>query len=111
MLRTQAESCTSRPKEINIQTNRNLESKQEQVVPRLEESIAKLETKCAEWSERLVKIYQAIEILDEREKRLIILKYVDCMKWEEVCVEIGYEWAQTHRIHSDALIKLKHDTQ
>ena len=32
--------------------------------------------------------------------------YIKGMKWEEVCVAIGYSWRQTHRIHSRALQNL-----
>ena len=32
--------------------------------------------------------------------------YLKGMKWEEVCVAIGYSWRQTHRIHSKALRNL-----
>lgn len=32
--------------------------------------------------------------------------YLKGMKWEEVCVAIGYSWRQTHRIHSKALHNL-----
>ncbi len=29
------------------------------------------------------------------------------MKWEKIAVEMGYAWAQIHRIHSSALKNLK----
>lgn len=30
-------------------------------------------------------------------------KYIDLMQWEEICVAIKYAWAQTHRLHAEAL--------
>ena len=44
---------------------------------------------------------------DEDEKRVLRLRYIKGLKWEEVAVEMGYSWKQTHRIHSQALIDLK----
>lgn len=41
--------------------------------------------------------------LDGREKYLINLRYISGEKWESICVAMGYEWRQVHRIHSDAL--------
>jgi DNA-directed RNA polymerase specialized sigma subunit len=110
-LKDKLHDCTSKVKEIDIQTNRNLESAQDKVIPELEAAIEKLNEKCTEWAKKLVGIYNAIEVLDEREKRLIILKYVDQLKWEEVCCKMNYGWTHIHRIHASALRKLEHGTQ
>lgn len=48
----------------------------------------------------------AISGLDPTERQLMRARYLDGMKWEEVCVAIGYSWQQTHRIHARALSKL-----
>lgn len=60
--------------------------------------------------ERLAKakIYKGIEdrirrIENEDEQRVLRLRYIKGMKWEEVAVEMGYSWKWTHKIHSDAL--------
>ena len=45
-------------------------------------------------------------LLTEAEQRIVRYRYFEGMKWEEICVRISYEWAQTHRKHSDILIKL-----
>ena len=47
-----------------------------------------------------------MEMLSPTERDLIRYKYMDGQTWEEVCLSIRYSWAQTHRIHSAALIKL-----
>ena len=55
----------------------------------------------------MVKIETAIAKLPEREKRLMRLRYIDCKRWENICVIMNYEWAQIHRIHGGILGKLK----
>lgn len=47
-----------------------------------------------------------IESLDPIERRLLRCRYLEGMVWEEVCVEMGYSWRQTHNIHARALDKL-----
>ena len=44
--------------------------------------------------------------LNPVERRVIELRYIKCLEWLAVCEGIGYEWAQTHRIHQIALKKL-----
>ncbi|MDE7185136.1 MAG: hypothetical protein K2O40_11870 [Lachnospiraceae bacterium] len=49
-------------------------------------------------------IFQAIEeVPDERERQVLTLRYIKCLKWEEIAVEMHVEWAQVHRIHTRAL--------
>ena len=54
----------------------------------------------------LCKIELSLADLDSLERRLIRHKYFEGQKWEAVCMAIDRSWAQTHRIHSAALIKL-----
>lgn len=59
---------------------------------------------CRDRARILVKITDAIDKLpDENQKDIIYLRYIQDMKWEEICTYIGYSWKQTHRIHSNAL--------
>ncbi len=37
------------------------------------------------------------------EADILLKKYIQFKQWPNICCEIGYEWAQTHRIHSNAL--------
>lgn len=53
------------------------------------------------------RIEEAIERLEPIERRLIRLRYVDCLTWEKICVKIGYSWANTHRLHKQILQKLE----
>jgi len=34
-------------------------------------------------------------------------RYIEFKPWEQICVEIGYSWMQTHRLHSRALSNFK----
>lgn len=43
--------------------------------------------------EEIEKIEKLISALPEREKLLIRLRYIDCMRWENICVEMNYEWS------------------
>ena len=83
------------------------------VSDRMAERVAEMADISKTINEQLGKAYKlekeieaAIEVLDEREKYLIRLKYIKCLTWPEVCVEMNYEWAQTHRIHARALNRL-----
>ena len=46
------------------------------------------------------------ELECDRERKVLFLRYVRLKKWEEICVEVGYSWKQTHRIHGRALVNL-----
>lgn len=53
-------------------------------------------------------IFQAIELIaDEREREVLTLRYIECLKWEEIAVKMHVEWAQVHRIHAKALQHFK----
>ena len=49
-------------------------------------------------------IFADIERLeDETEKAVLTYRYLRRYSWEKICVEMGYQWAQMHRIHARAL--------
>jgi len=53
---------------------------------------------------RLRNIEKSINQLEDSIQRTVLrLRYIDGMTWEKICVNINYEWAWTHRIHSNAL--------
>lgn len=58
---------------------------------------------------KLIEIEDAIKSLRPRESLLMRLHYIDGLTWENVAVAMGYSWRQVHRIHSDALERLKDD--
>lgn len=67
----------------------------------------KYEAKLAEMTAEMLKIEDTIEKLDPTARMLFRYRYLDGLKWEEVCVRMNYSWMQTHRIHANALNQLK----
>lgn len=59
--------------------------------------------------EELLAIEEAIDGLASRERDVLRRYYIDGLTWEEVCVEVGYSWRQTHRIHAQALERLREE--
>ena len=50
------------------------------------------------------KIRREIASIDSMNLRVLMYhRYIDGMKWENICVAMGYEWAQIHRMHKEAL--------
>jgi RNA polymerase sigma factor (sigma-70 family) len=56
--------------------------------------------------ERMRQIETSIEILEEREKRLMRLRYLHGLSWEKICVDMNFSWRQIHNIHAEALKKI-----
>lgn len=44
---------------------------------------------------------------DENEQRVLRLRYIKGLTWEQVAVEMGYSWKQVHRFHAKALENFK----
>lgn len=57
------------------------------------------------------KVINSVE--DDRMRLIMDLRYIDGLKWENICCETNYSWKQVHRIHNQALgmIFLKDDTK
>lgn len=55
----------------------------------------------------LSEIEEVISLIDEERLRVLIrYRYIDCLKWEDVCDKMCYSWRQTHNLHLQALDKL-----
>ena len=58
----------------------------------------------------IVKAQEAIENLIEglepTERCLARFRYINGLRWEDVCEKMAYSWMQTHRIHGRLLDKL-----
>lgn len=67
------------------------------------EMLDRYRDKLAELTLEGLAIAEAIESLPDREQNVLSQYYLNGLKWEEVCVKVGYSWTQTHRIHSSAL--------
>ena len=46
-------------------------------------------------------------------ERVMRLRYIDNLRWEEICYRMNYEWAQVHRFHARGLeaVEFEDDTQ
>ena len=55
-----------------------------------------------------IHIEKVIALLSDPVERAIIgYKYIDGLKWEQICVKINYGWERTHYYHSRALQNIK----
>lgn len=79
----------------------------ELMVARHVELQEKYAAKIAEMTAEMIQLEAAIEKLEPTARMLLRYRYMDGLKWEEVCVRMNYSWMQTHRIHAAALNQLK----
>lgn len=56
-------------------------------------------------------IEDAIVDLSAEQRMVIRYRYIDMLSWEQVCYQLNYGWAQTHRIHAAALVALESKEQ
>lgn len=75
------------------------------IIDNLEKEILAIRNKC---------IYKKCEIErcianipDGVESSILHKRYIEFRGWEQICVEVGYSWKQTHRLHSNALQNIK----
>ena len=52
-------------------------------------------------------IESSLDTLGPTERRLMRLRYIEGLSWQAVSRRIHYSWQQTHRIHKNALVKLR----
>lgn len=71
-----------------------------QLVQHYREQLARLE-------EEQLAVETAIESLPPTARTILRYRYIDGLKWEEVCVLMHYSWTQTHEIHGRALEQLR----
>ena len=106
---TQLQRITTRYTLVSVSRTGSRDVMGELIIKKIEieEEINK---KLQESYRKLNEIEKAIKKLDEREKLLIRLRYIYGKSWGEICDEMNYSWKQIHRIHKQALDKLKDDT-
>ena len=71
------------------------------------ELMARYRAKLEELAAEQLAIEEAIEPLEPTARMLLRYRYLDGLKWEEVCVKMNYSWTQTHEHHGRALRKLR----
>lgn len=76
-------------------------------------AIAKIETwtnlyweKVSMMGDEAIKIEKSIETLEPKERRLIRMRYIDGLSWEDICIRLNLKWRRVHEIHSSILKKL-----
>ena len=81
---------------------------------KLDEQIRKLQ----EWKQEKAKMYEDIlsrirRVEDDNQRALLMYRYIQGMRWEEVAAKMGYTWRWTHKLHSKALdtIEIKEDIE
>ena len=47
------------------------------------------------------------ELKDGRERTVMRYRYISGLKWEEICVKAHYSWQHIHRLHAEALKKMR----
>lgn len=57
---------------------------------------------------RRQKVYSLIKKLDDDVLRvLLIQRYMQYKKWEDIATDLNYSWMHVHRLHSKALVMLQ----
>lgn len=78
----------------------------------LDEQLGFLKTERLERAKIRSKIEKSIRAMtDDEEQRVLRLRYIRGLKWEEVAIEMGYSWKQVHRFHSAALQNYNYDIE
>jgi RNA polymerase sigma factor (sigma-70 family) len=106
---TQLQRITTRYTLVSVSRTGSRDVMGELIVKKIEVE-EEINRKLQESYRKLREIERAIEKLDEKEKLLMRLRYICGKSWGEICDEMNYSWKQIHRIHKQALDKLKDDT-
>lgn len=78
------------------------------VMVKLEVVFTKIIRTRAECLDKKLEIESRIaDMGDGIEADILRKRYLEFKTWEQICVEIGYSWRQTHYIHSNALSNFK----
>ncbi|WP_333813952.1 DUF1492 domain-containing protein [Muricomes intestini] len=57
-------------------------------------------------------IYRQIKrVEDDRERDILVYRYLQRKKWEDICVLMELSWRHVHRIHGDALKNFPNDIE
>lgn len=77
------------------------------LITKIEDSQIELIQKQSKLVDIMESIEHTIDGLEDSTERLILRsRYLQCKKWEEICVELNYSWRQIHRLHSNILKKI-----
>ena len=77
------------------------------LITKIEDSQIELIQKQSKLVDIMESIENTIDRLEDSTERLILRsRYLQCKKWEQICVELNYSWRQIHRLHSNILKKI-----
>lgn len=80
-------------------------------IVKLEKILEKIDEKKQEMQKVRLEIEETIaDVQDGTQSRILYLRYIKFMKWEDICVELKYSWKQIHNLHSKALKNVKIET-
>ena len=75
-----------------------------------EDKALKLADKAPRWKEaeleaiaKRQEVFELIYYIDGSEGEVLIERYVNLRKWEEICVLVHYSWQGVHKVHKRAL--------
>lgn len=71
------------------------------------ELMDRYKAKLEELAEEQLAIEKAIEALEPTQRMLFRYRYLEGLKWEEVCLKLNYSWRQTHNLHGAGLKHLQ----
>lgn len=90
----------------------NIHGKTEDIVAKIIDLEAEINADIDRLLEAREQIGRMIENVEDPQLRLVLqYRYIDCLPWERIAVEMNYSWKQIHRLHAKALdaIKMTHN--
>lgn len=79
-------------------------------IVKVEEFLRKIDDKKKEMQQIRLEIEEKIaDVEDGTQSKILYLRYIKFMKWEDICVEVNCSWRQVHNTHSKALKNLNID--
>lgn len=79
-------------------------------IVKVEDFLGKIDDKKKEMQQIRLEIEEKIaDVEDGTQSKILYLRYIKFMKWEDICVELNCSWRQVHNTHSKALKNLNID--
>ena len=84
--------------------------RQQRYVEALEQLSAEYEETTAAWAERAAEVERAVRFLPPKLGELVLLRYIDGLKWEQVNERLYISPTTSKRLHHVALCELTRET-
>lgn len=108
MIRARATSTSVRIKDVNVMSSSKVNDQMAEDAAILADSTMALDALVTEIDHTLREIMVAIVSLDdEKQKTVLMLRYVEGLSWNDVQRRMAYEHTQVMVIHGRALVKVK----